>query len=107
MAGPIEFASDGPRDRKGPTEYGGRAGLVQSVADGHVELSASEARGVMVRAEPAKVYGKNAEYPELYEFDGALDATDPVTGRTVDPKWNEDGSTGTTPVKSPPPTENP
>lgn len=104
VAGPIDFASDGPRDAKGPTEFGGRAGLIQRVEDGHVEMSATEKRGVLVRAEPAKVVD---ELTGLYEFDEAATAIDPVSGRGVDPEWNEDGSTGSAPVDAPPKTENP
>lgn len=107
MAGPIEFASDGPRDQKGPTEFGGVAGLIQPElvggADAHIEMTASEKRGVLVRGQAPKVYDELG----LFEFDEAADAVDPVTGRVVDPEWNEDGSSGSRPVDVPPKTENP
>jgi hypothetical protein len=112
---PIEFAGDRPRDLKGPTEYGGGAGLIEdgSVvgADGTVYehiMTGSEMRGVLVRGEAPVIPTGNFQKDgvELVEFDEGADAVDPVTGRIVDPAWNEDGRTARG-VESPPPTENP
>lgn len=103
--GPIQFASDGPKDRKGPTEFGGRAGLIQGgVEPGEVhELTASEMRGIIVRAEPARVVDPVSG---LYTLDESLAATDPLTDREVDPAWNEDGANAK-PVDAPPRTGDP
>jgi hypothetical protein len=88
--GPIEFASDGPRDTKGPTEWGGRAGLIQGgVAAGEVhELTAAEKRGIMVRAKAVMVPDPVTGFlkPDV------ASAVDPVTGIAVDPAWNLDGT---------------
>lgn len=103
--GPIEFASDGPRDEKGPTEYGGRAGLIQGgAAPGEVhELTGPEKRGIIVRADPAT---KVDPLTGFVVADEAGVAVDPVTGLPVDPVWNEDGATGK-PVDAPPRTGEP
>lgn len=90
MAGPIDFASDGPRDEKGPTEYGGRAGLIQT-GEGvfQHEMDGPERRGVLVRS-------KAAEHVDaatgLSVVDAGGNAVDPVTGQVVDTSWNEDGA---------------
>lgn len=90
--GPIEFASDEPRDEKGPTEYGGRAGLIQGgVGEGEVhELTGSEKRGVLVRGQATVVVDDVTGLPVIDE--SAL-AVDPVTGLEVDPEWALDGTT--------------
>ena len=116
MAGPISFASDGPRDTKKPTEYGGSAGLVELGSGAgpngvfkHAPdlLTPSEQRGILVRAQPAKKFGsKYPDQPDIYEYDPSGDAVDPVTGLPVDPAWNANGSAGGA-VKAPPPTQNP
>lgn len=111
VAGPIDFASDGPRDDKGPTEFGGVAGLIQpdvvGGVDAHIEMSADEKRGVLVRAQAPRVYGTIEDVPDVYVIDGEADAVDPVSGRVVDPEWNEDGSKPTTVTDVPPKTEKP
>ncbi len=88
MAGPIEFASDGPVDDKGPTEFGGLAGLIQDHPD--VVLTGSDKRGLIVRAESAT---KVDVLTGLVTEDEGANAVDPVTGREVEPDWNEDGAT--------------
>jgi hypothetical protein len=103
--GPIEFASDPVVDLKGPTEYGGRAGLVQGgvkVGEDH-ELTGSEKRGIIVRAEPARVLDPVTGWAVIDESGLAVD---PVTGLEVDPSWNEDGAT-TKHVDAPPRTGDP
>lgn len=35
------------------SEFGGRSGLIQSVADGHIDLTPSEARMALVATDPA------------------------------------------------------
>lgn len=104
--GPIVFASDVDMDKKGPTEFGGRAGLIQGgVSAGEVhEVSASEARGILVRAEGARVPDP---LTGLMKYDEGASAVDPKTGHIVDPVWNEDGSTGAAPVDVPPKTAPP
>lgn len=101
MAGPIEFLSDGPKDEKGPTQYGGMDGLVSDHPD-HV-LSSSEKLGIMLRAEPVYV---EDPLTGLLVADPSLPAVDPVTGRVVEDEWNESGSSGV-PVQVPPLTESP
>lgn len=102
--GPIEFASDGPVDLKGPTEYGGRAGLVQGgKGPGEVHVpTASEARGLIVRGVGAVVVDP---VTGLKRIDEAALAIDPVTGLEVDTDVNADGAT-TAPVETPPRTAN-
>lgn len=103
--GPIEFASDGPVDDKGPTEFGGRAGLIQGgVAAGEVhEVSASEGRGMIARAVP---FVKVDPLTGFMVDDGDKPAIDPATGMLVDDKWNMDGS-AVAPVEAPPKTAPP
>lgn len=100
VGGPIEFLSDGPSDKKGPTEYGGLSGLI----DDHPDrvLSSSEKRGMMVRS----VAQSHVDpLTGAVTVDESLPAQDPHTHRFVDDEWNEDGSTR--PVDSPPVTESP
>lgn len=103
--GPIQYVSDGPKDDKGPTEFGGRAGLIQGgkVAGEVHELDGSEKRGILVRARAAT---KVNALTGLVEPDESAPAVDPATGATVDPAWNEDGSSGK-PVDVPPVTGDP
>lgn len=104
--GPIEFVSGKERDTKGPTEFGGQAGLLApetvSGQPGH-EMTGSEKRGVLVRSRAAT---KVNALTGLVEPDESALAEDPATGRTVDPAWNEDGATGK-PVDVPPRTGDP
>lgn len=93
MVGPIEFASDGPVDDKGPTEFGGTAGLVQvegGLGAHLADLTGSEKRGLVVRGEPAVKVDPVTGFLVPNESGNALD---PVTGLEVDPAWNEDGKT--------------
>lgn len=105
--GPIEFAQDRQVDTKGPTEYGGVAGLIQpAIVDGvagHAELTGSEKRGLIVRGRGVEVVDP---LTGLVTVDEAAVAVDPVTGLPVDPAWNEDGTTGK-PVDAPPRTGEP
>ena len=109
--GPIEFVRDRVGgDKKGPTEFGGDAGLVQvggrispggNVSAFH-EPSASERRGVLVRAVGAVkvdplVAGGVVDDP-------AGQAVDPLTGLGVGDDWNLSGTSGS-PVDVPPATE--
>ena len=109
--GPIEFIRDRVSDRKGPTEFGGDAGLIV-VGPGAVEgvggfvatheLSASEQRGLMVRAVGAV---RTDALTGAVVDDPAGMAVDPLTGLGVDDEWNLSGSAGVKPVDVPPPTE--
>lgn len=104
-SGPIEFASDPPVDDKGPTEYGGRAGLVQSSIDGNGlvhEPTASEVRGMVTRADPGYMIDPVTGF--AVPDPGALPA-DRATGLEIDPAWVEDA--GASPVDAPPRTGDP
>lgn len=101
-AGPIEFASDGPVDEKGPTEYGGRAGLIDG-ADVGRELTGSEKRGIIVRGRAVEVVDPVTGLAAVDE--GAM-AIDHATGLVVDPEWNQDGNV-VKPVDAPPRTGDP
>lgn len=105
VVGPIEFASDGPRDDKGPTEFGGLAGLIQEGPAGEhlASLTGAEKRGLMVRAVPVMAVDP---LTGLEKVDETANAVDPQTGLIVDPAWNEDGAT-TAPVEAPPRTGDP
>lgn len=103
--GPIEFASGGPVDDKGPTEFGGRAGLVQTSEDGNGlvhEPTASEVRGLVVRSDPSMLIDPVTGNPAP---DPGGDAVDPVTGIPIDPSWVVDA--GERPVDAPPRTGDP
>lgn len=98
--GPIEFASDGPVDDKGPTEYGGRAGLIQNSVDGNGlvhEPTASEVRGMVTRADPEVMIDPVTGFavPDA----GAM-PVDRHTGQPIDPAWVTDA--GERPVEAPP-----
>jgi hypothetical protein len=105
VAGPIEFASDRPVDDKGPTEYGGRAGLIQTSIDGNGrvhEPSPSEVRGMIVRGEaPLKVDDATG----MLTKDETAQPYDRLTGDEIDPVWYEDA--GARPVEAPPRTGDP
>lgn len=103
--GPIEFASDGPVDDKGPTEYGGRAGLVQSSVDGNgfVHVPAGgEVLGMVVRSDPALMIDPVTGFAVP---DPSGMPVDRETGIEVDPSWVTDA--GERPVEAPPRTGDP
>lgn len=103
--GPIEFASDGPVDDKGPTEYGGRAGLIQSSIDGNGQVhepSPSEVRGMVTRADPEYMIDPVTGFAVPDE--GAL-PYDRETGLEIQPEWVVDA--GERPVEAPPRTGDP
>lgn len=103
--GPIEFARDPVVDDKGPTEYGGRAGLIQGgvgVGEEHV-VTASEARGLIVRGVGAV---KVDPVTGLKVVDETALAVDPATGLEVGVEVNFDGAVEK-PVEAPPKTGNP
>lgn len=100
--GPIEFASDPVVDDKGPTEFGGTAGLIQD-ASRRDELTVSEKRGLIVRGEAVMV--EDVETGLLSVDESAL-AVDPVSGLVVDDDANQDGAV-VRPVDAPPRTGNP
>jgi hypothetical protein len=99
--GPIEFIADVESDRKGPTEFGGDAGLIVLGPNGEHVPTASERRGVLVRAVGAvkvdALTGRTVDDP-------AGLAVDPLTGLGVEDEWNLSGSGGVKPVDVPPPT---
>lgn len=88
--GPIEFMGERFVDEKEPSEYGGKAGLIQpspeevglEAADGmpigHV-LEPSEVSGVMRRAAGVPLEGA-AQYEEDPYVDGVVD---PASGRVL------------------------
>lgn len=103
--GPIEFASDGPVDDKGPTEYGGRAGLIQTSIDGNGLVhkpAGSEVLGMVVRSDPGLMIDPVTGF--AVPDPGAL-PVDSATGLEVDPSWIEDA--GGAPVEAPPRTGDP
>lgn len=105
MAGPIEFASDGPVDEKGPTEYGGRAGLVQTSVDGNGfvhEPAGGEVLGMVVRADPGYLIDPVTGFATV---DASAAPVDAATGLEIDPAWVEDA--GGKPVDAPPRTGDP
>lgn len=111
--GPIEFLSDRVSDDKPPTEFGGGAGLID-VGPGAVGRagfkathlpSASESRGVMVRAVGAvKVSTDPVSGETVVADDPTGKAIDPLTGLGVEDEWNLSGSGGVKPVDVPPST---
>lgn len=117
--GPIEFIREPSRDDKGPTEYGGVAGLVQPEVvagmPGHIP-TASEVRGMLVRAQPASVETEQ-EIPGKdgvpivrvgVQVDPAGNPIDPATGRVLNMSelGVEDAGPGGG-IEGPPPTEKP
>lgn len=61
--------------RVGPTEYGGRGGVIQTAVDGHTALTAAEERMVLARQMKAEASGR-ANREEA--ADGAVTFT-PIT----------------------------
>lgn len=93
--GPVEYVREPRRqDPLLPTQYGGGAGLVQSMADGNDRVSvlaraaglvhdpsvdAAEQRGLAVRALPVYPEGSTVEEKRALAGAGSLSAIDPVT----------------------------
>lgn len=79
--GPIEFARSPSQDDKGPTEYGGDAGLIQEGPNaehlGH--LSVDERLGILVRS------GSSATDVVTVDEDGATTIVRTVHAEGIDP----------------------